>query len=387
MIALRRALLVLILGLAVGGCGDGQDDTAAERPAAETSSPERDARADRARAQASVLRLDDFPSGWRGESSQEGADDENECLDLSEEYDIAAEAESDTFVNGDTTQALSGAAVFRSEDDARSAFEALTDPEVARCMADLIEREADDDAVVTDTSFGALRTVGSGDESEGQQLVVTVESDGVEVDVFLDWISVRSGPVVSVLMFQDVLSPFDVGLEEELVTTVASRMSGGETDDPATRATSADSQDADAALGEAVRFPGEWTVVVEGVDVVDQLPGDAYSRPVETAGQFLILTLKVRNDTGRSATFDDSLVDLVDEDGTEYTASAGKGADQIGALPNYLDERELQPKTFERGTLAFDVPAAANVATAKVYDELDSFGLEDAGYRIVDLEL
>ena len=116
-----------------------------------------------------------------------------------------------------------------------------------------------------------------------------------------------------------------------------------------------------------------YSVRLLDVRVADQLPGDEYTDPVKADGEFVILTLKVRNTGKKVATFDTALTKLVDVDGTEYSSETGGAEDQIGTLPDYLDEREIQPKTAETGDIAFDLPKAANVGEIRFADTLETF--------------
>ncbi len=131
-------------------------------------------------------------------------------------------------------------------------------------------------------------------------------------------------------------------------------------------------------IGEPLRQEG-YTVTVVRQRTASKLPGDEFSDPVPADGRFIILTLRVRNGGREVATFDTSLVELVDEDGTVYSSETGGGEDQIMALPDYLDERAIQPKTSETGDVAFDVPDSANVVRAQFASTLDLFGDEFTG--------
>ncbi len=139
-------------------------------------------------------------------------------------------------------------------------------------------------------------------------------------------------------------------------------------------------------LGEVLTFPRQWRMVIKDVDKSKTLtPIDDYGSAVKARGTFYILDLRVRNDTKESETFDDTLIDLVEDDGTVYAASGGKGSEQIANLANYLDERELQPKTWETGRLAFDVPRGVAITRARVSETLDIFTFDDTSYSNVEL--
>jgi hypothetical protein len=124
-------------------------------------------------------------------------------------------------------------------------------------------------------------------------------------------------------------------------------------------------------VGERLR-QSDYMVTVTAVRTASELPGDEYTDPVKSeAGRLVILTLRVRNNAKKVATFDNSNVELVDADGTVYSSATGAAENQIQALPGDLDEREIQPKTTESGELAFDVAKSAKVARAQFSDTLN----------------
>ena len=102
--------LVLATCTACGGNGDG--DGSASGSAIEPEAQER--------AEAFVLKLSDFPNGWRGsapeEEDEEGAETFRRCagIDFSGLTRIG-EAESLDFATGESTEASSEAVVFASE--------------------------------------------------------------------------------------------------------------------------------------------------------------------------------------------------------------------------------------------------------------------------------
>lgn len=141
------------------------------------------------------------------------------------------------------------------------------------------------------------------------------------------------------------------------------------------------------SIGEPLAFPGQYTVTVNDVRKSSTLtPTDSYAETVRADGTFYILDLTVQNRKHKSATFDDSLVALVDKDGTVYSANTGGGENQIGTLKNYIDERQIQPKGSERGLLAFDIPREANVVKAQVAETFDFVAADNANLSYVSLD-
>jgi hypothetical protein len=138
-----------------------------------------------------------------------------------------------------------------------------------------------------------------------------------------------------------------------------------EEDEPAAPATTVD-------VGESLT-QDDYQVTVLDVTRAKRLPGDEFTDPVKADGEFVILKLRVKNTGKKVATFDDGLVQLADVDGTVYSASTGGAEEQIMALPDYIDERAIQPKSTETGNLAFDIPKAANVDAAQFASSIEDF--------------
>lgn len=145
-----------------------------------------------------------------------------------------------------------------------------------------------------------------------------------------------------------------------------------EPEDPAVDDAAAAASQQTANVGEPLRQNG-YTVTVVKVRKAKRLPGTEFTDPVSADGRFVILTLRVRNGGKEVAMYDSSLVELVDADGTVYSSRTGGGEEQVMALPDYLTQREIQPKTSETGDVAFDVPVSADVAKAQFTDTLDLF--------------
>jgi Domain of unknown function (DUF4352) len=122
---------------------------------------------------------------------------------------------------------------------------------------------------------------------------------------------------------------------------------------------------------------GDYTLIVMGVEKMSRLPGDETSDPVPAEGRFLVLRMRITNQTAQATDlYIGSLVKLVDKDGTIYTSDAGGGERQIGGLPDYLSQATLQPKQAKTGTVAFDVPRVAKVVGAQFAESIDSSGDE-----------
>ncbi len=122
-----------------------------------------------------------------------------------------------------------------------------------------------------------------------------------------------------------------------------------------------------AGSGVSMRVDGGYTLTVSNARKTSALPGGD-----RAGGVFVIIDVRVRNHTKTVARFDHSMAQLVDAFGKIYAASRGQAEKQIDALPNYFGGREIKRGTTESGSLAFDVPKAADIVKAQFVDSLHS---------------
>lgn len=140
--------------------------------------------------------------------------------------------------------------------------------------------------------------------------------------------------------------------------------------------------------GETLVIPGEYHLKVKDVETASTISsGDDFSEPSDAKGKWVVVNLSIRNGTGSETTFYSSdFIKLLDEDGTEYTTSGGNGDDQVLSLKNYLDGRDLQPKLWENGNVAFDVPKSAKIKSAQIIETLETFADEDTPTSFVEFD-
>jgi hypothetical protein len=230
--------VVLAATAACGGNGNG-DETASGR-AIEPEAKER--------AESIVLKLADFPTGWRAsaaEANESGQDKFNECIgtDYSELTRIG-EAESQEFAK-ESAEANSDVAIFEDDQQAEDAVSEYTDglsgTTAEDCFQDLVEEavqeEGNDEDVklgevdVGELSFTAPENV---DEAKAWQVEIPVEitsgvGEGFEPSVYIEVVTLREGDTVAFLRTQDVLTEFDRALRDKLAQTLADRMSESST--------------------------------------------------------------------------------------------------------------------------------------------------------------
>jgi hypothetical protein len=234
--AVRRGWIGVLVAVATGcagGDGGGADGTAAKRSiTAEGQS----------RAEAALLRLSDFPDGWRASAPEDedggGHGEFRRCL---------ATDYSDLTLTGqavlahrevlELTKVTSEAGVYASEDEARAAVEEFADGfggDVEDCVsATISEALKGDDVEIGDVDVGELSfTAPSGvDDAGAWQIAVPVEVtsgdvEGLSLTFFLDLIYLRERELVAVLDTEEVGSPLDSELRDELLQAVARRMAG-----------------------------------------------------------------------------------------------------------------------------------------------------------------
>lgn len=110
-----------------------------------------------------------------------------------------------------------------------------------------------------------------------------------------------------------------------------------------------------------------YTLTVSGARKASVLPGGD-----SADGVFVIVDVRVRNHTTKVARFEHSMAQLVDAFGRVYAAAGDDATKQVDALPNDLGGRAIRPATSESGSLAFDVPKAAEIVMARFVDSLHS---------------
>jgi hypothetical protein len=232
---LAAALVVLL-----PACGGGGDD-AAQPPAPPASStstagPATDTAPAAPRlstseatriANAMLLRLSDFPTGWRAGP----ADEEEGCAGvgkLSDRYDVLAKAKSKDFASGNATSASSSAGVVADSETARAALnylEASIQSDAFRdCLNDYLGEQNDEDVTFGKVEIAQVSFPVLGDRSSAWEVVVPVEARGLSVTAYVDVVYIRARSALSVIVFSDVFSPFDTEMRERLARAVAKRM-------------------------------------------------------------------------------------------------------------------------------------------------------------------
>jgi hypothetical protein len=224
-------VLVGLTLAACGGSGGSATDTGTGTPTAATTTAGTTTGATKDEAQqlanSMLLRLSDFPAGWRATPSE----DQEGCsgIDkLTERYDVLAKADSKDFATGDTTEASSSAGFFHDEAMAREALNyleaAIQSKSLRDCLSDALRKDAEEGVTFGDIQVGQVSFPKLGDRSSAWEIVIPAKSQGFSFTAYIDGIYVIRSSALSVVLFSDVLEPFDVQERERLARLVDERM-------------------------------------------------------------------------------------------------------------------------------------------------------------------
>ena len=231
---------VILATVSACGGGDSGGGGSDVRTSAEAIEPEA-----QQRAESIVLKLSDFPTGWRG-SAPEGSDDDDdgfrECVgtDYSALTRIA-DAESHDFSMGESAEVTSDVAIFKDEQQASDALaefsKGMNGTAAEDCFQDRIEKAARDESTGSDEfNFGEvdigqlnIKRPEKVEDTAAWQIVVPVEitsgvGEGFTPSFYIEYIALREGDAVAYVTTQDSFDPLDSGLRDKLVATTAGRM-------------------------------------------------------------------------------------------------------------------------------------------------------------------
>jgi hypothetical protein len=236
---MRRAAAITILCLSLSACGgDGEGDGGGAGGTDFQRAIEAEAQE---QAEALLLTLADFPDGWRMSPADEEDDKSEAAFRECAGVDYSAltkvgEAQSDDFAMGETAGASSEAGVFESADMAAAAVAEFTrgfrGDEASACMHEFLEELEDDFVDVTQTEVGELSfTAPVGvDDASAFQAVIELEGKpgtdaaGVSATAYSDFVLLREGAATAAVTTQDIGTPFDPALRDELIAAVAERL-------------------------------------------------------------------------------------------------------------------------------------------------------------------
>jgi hypothetical protein len=221
---MQRALALLavpVLVFASIGCSGGSDSGDSGGTDDSDASSPTDAPIDEtALAQAMLLVLEDFPTGW-AEDKSDLQDDEESPFD---ECDTGPEippgrtgrAETGDFSDDSSSDISETVAVFADVESLSQEWDAVFSPSRADCFVGVVEdgKVNTDEVEYSDAAVSEVSFPSFGDRSYAQRVEMRYKllgetGFGSEGSVFIDVVSVMVGRVVFSLEASDVLSPFD----------------------------------------------------------------------------------------------------------------------------------------------------------------------------------
>lgn len=235
----RGTTAIIVVGLTLVGCGggsDGDEATTTEQPA----DP-----ADLAIAEAALLRLSDFPSGWSEvpDTEEEVSDELNDA-----QLELAACFGSETESLLDFSPANAETGDFTSPDDDvvsntvsvsdQAAAEDFMDrygaDGVAECLTEASAKvvevgfsetdDVPDDLTLGTVTVGRLNLTPVGDELVAYRITIPLSAGGLQVEVYLDLIAVRVERGVSGISVESLVFPMNASEIEEYVAIAAERL-------------------------------------------------------------------------------------------------------------------------------------------------------------------
>ena len=196
------------------------------------------------RAKAMLLKLSDFPDGWRAfavSSSQDKAGQRNlrNCLGVDySDLTVIGDASSREFVMGENTNADSETQIFASKAQASDALRRFSDgmagSKIKDCFKRLLEKSVPSDYRVGEIDVGELSFTSPGglDDAKAWQIVVPFEpissAAGSKSSGYIDLAYLRKGGAIAQVNTSDEVTAFDSELRNHLVRAVARRLSGSQ---------------------------------------------------------------------------------------------------------------------------------------------------------------
>jgi hypothetical protein len=242
----RRLLAVGLSVLVLSSCGGGDDG--AEDTASPTAEVRPGLEEDKAAAQAALLTLADFPSGW----SEVPAEDEPDDEDVNRQMAACVGSEGDSLIEVGGAEASTGdfsdpeenvtisedVGIAATEDEAAAALTALDEPGVTACfqdvfrgfISDLIENpETPEDSLpegasVGEVTFGRLNVAPVGDQVVAYRVTMPISIDSLSIDIYLDIVIARQGRSMANLLFESTFDPYPTEELDRIVALAVGRL-------------------------------------------------------------------------------------------------------------------------------------------------------------------
>lgn len=226
---------MLAIGALLAGCGGetktvtvpAREDQSDRAPAEETAS-EAEARQV---AEAGVLKLSDFPTGWQKEEDEDDEAKANSCPQAAAAKDSAfARATSPDFSDSGDQEVNSAAFLFATEREAQTIYDGLTSRDMSDCIKKVVRTTIAKNlrqAKLGDIAASRVSTEPLGDESNTARVEFEIEVEFVETSGVADLVCIRTGRAVAVVGLFNTGDPFDDELRATLLSTVVRRIRDG----------------------------------------------------------------------------------------------------------------------------------------------------------------
>jgi hypothetical protein len=133
------------------------------------------------------------------------------------------------------------------------------------------------------------------------------------------------------------------------------------------------------SVGQEVKI-GKFSYIVNNVSETDKIEAD-YLEPLTSAsGKFVVVDVTFKNLDKEARTLDTELFKLIDDKGTEYSASTD--ADMYLNGDNMFFLEQVNPNATRTGKVAFEVPKDANSYKLQVSSGLGFTGGEYAEIKL-----
>lgn len=195
----------------------GTSEVQTEDTTSSTDVPSQDIAADTAAAEAAVLTLANLPEGWAEAAADDGAMSEvdgrlAECLGVDSLTSPDAQAMTSNFTNSDGTLVVyEGVGVQAAELDSRTVIARMTNPDVLDCFAAayaelgagaLSTGAIAEGAEIGEVTATRLAVAPVGDSTQAIRVVIPVTTDGIQAQLTVDQVLVRSGRSLAVITFE-----------------------------------------------------------------------------------------------------------------------------------------------------------------------------------------
>ncbi|MDQ1393344.1 MAG: hypothetical protein QOF30_2321 [Acidimicrobiaceae bacterium] len=233
---------MLLAAMAFGACAGGVPK---QRPAAATSATAHpggavttatnSSVADRTAATAALFKASDLPNNWQSTPRHHSTSNQERiaaqliaCDHDSSKVHWSATTESPDFTtpNG-VTLARNDVDVGSTTSDAEQLLVYAQRPEWPTCLNAAITPQYENtfpDAKVTGSTTSALKAPAVLDKIVATRTTVTFNAPSGTISLYADFVILQYHRFIATLFFRDIITPFDTGLQQQLITTVANRI-------------------------------------------------------------------------------------------------------------------------------------------------------------------